>query len=1153
MAPLSDLRAPTDRRPQRQCQSEAVLRTSLGDRRVSALWLSARMLPMFSKIRTGGFARLAFLGLVGLFLSTITMAMPPAQVAKVPSADEIRQQVRDFAGRHVREDSPRSTSDVIAAFNGNAAQVPGSEIALIYEEEYKRQKDAQKKTLWERVLDQGIPKEGLPVVVILFVIAWVRTWLLEKVKQTGEAISNWFYQRLAGTRLFRSLALGRYRKGLIDQYQRLKMPFRADRSLLMRDVYVPLMGLEGDERGRIDTHEALKRSRRILITGEPGAGKSMLCKYLALAYAEGRLAGLSQDPVPILLELHRLNDPNTTIEKELVAEMARMGFPKADNFIAAAIESGSLLLLLDGLDEVNGGERQKGDETRRDKVVRLLRDLLRSANPCRVVITCRSAVYNGELNADVDERLQLAEFSDNQVQRFLRSWVPFMRPQKSVEQLLRTLRDRPRIMALARNPLLLSIVAYLYTDTEHVLPHSRAEFYELSTEFLLSEWKQENNRYRMNARDKRSVLEHLALWNHDGASHNDSDLRSMDYRMVLEEMKKLLPGLNLRPEDAQPLLDEIVQRSGLLLSIDGGERYQFVHITLQEFFAARQLRERSKELIERFSSNPGRWREVVMLSCGLSTDSTDLIREVYAQNPLTGFECLSDARKVDEQLVSEILDHFKARLGLPEPERDAIAQTFGTVAADRQRPRGQEVFNFLRHELQGSHAARVLAAATALSYTNLPDAADLLSISLAGEQPQELLPLLLRMGDLAVPALVPLAAIGNPKAIDGLEAIGTPLAAEALVSLLGDNVPVPVAREAAWRLGILLSSPAVEAALRDFNPPHKLPEAERYSWVFRPFDESDASPLRKITGRVAYLIATDERTDRIRMPPLDPRLAIPLSIEWLKTDAKADRAEARLARAHLPSALQRSDLLLPHVLGPKWMTELDPSPRLRQQLEQIPERTRYQYLARFSQRIPDREDWLGIRKPQVLVPEKTWQSVGLRFLVLLVSAFTFLQLVNQLRHAPQFVSWSNTLCVGAMVGMLIAIAATWQGYRTIEPGRYHFIELGVFLLALLLGPLLPFIIFYVKFIKKVPLEKHRLVIIVGAHLICYSWIPAVGYFVTISLLHSLTTPQVVAGWAVLILASVALWRSGWRRERKATNPLFGLLDDLPSSAGQPQR
>ena len=59
------------------------------------------------------------------------------------------------------------------------------------------------------------------------------------------------------------------------------------------------------------------------------------------------------------------------------------------------------------------------------------------------------------------------------------------------ERLLRILTDCPQLRVLARNPLLLTIIAFLHIDKELSLPHSRAEFYRQATVELLRGWKQE--------------------------------------------------------------------------------------------------------------------------------------------------------------------------------------------------------------------------------------------------------------------------------------------------------------------------------------------------------------------------------------------------------------------------------------------------------------------------------------------------------------------------------------------------------------------------------------------------------------------------------------------------------------------------------------
>jgi hypothetical protein len=76
---------------------------------------------------------------------------------------------------------------------------------------------------------------------------------------------------------------------------------------------------------------------------------------------------------------------------------------------------------------------------------------------------------------------------------------------------------------------------------------------------------------------------------------------------ILKSITEVIPQLNNLPTavTAVDLLDEIVGRSGLMLSVDGGQRYQFGHLTLQEFFAADALRNDSSRMIQLFRGDRG--------------------------------------------------------------------------------------------------------------------------------------------------------------------------------------------------------------------------------------------------------------------------------------------------------------------------------------------------------------------------------------------------------------------------------------------------------------------------------------------------------------------------------------------------------------------
>ncbi len=162
----------------------------------------------------------------------------------------------------------------------------------------------------------------------------------------------------------------------------------------------------------------------------------MLLKNIALTYAERRLAGRRDQPVPILLELNRLNETDQSIEAHLVEILSLNEFPHAENFVNVGLEKGNLLLLFDGLDEVNSANR--------GKVVKKITDLLDTHEGCRAVMTCRTAVYNNEFSDTVDQTMEIVEFSDQQIRNFLSTWQEEMPVGKTIEQLLQTLRDRPQ-------------------------------------------------------------------------------------------------------------------------------------------------------------------------------------------------------------------------------------------------------------------------------------------------------------------------------------------------------------------------------------------------------------------------------------------------------------------------------------------------------------------------------------------------------------------------------------------------------------------------------------------------------------------------------------------------------------------------------------
>jgi hypothetical protein len=798
--------------------------------------------------------------------------MPPSmRTSALNSRDALIEKIKKQAAFHVENDKAPDEKSVLDRYRDQGKQVglKPDDIAIIYQDEYTKLKKAKDSNLWEKVNDELLWKLGWPAAIGFLFLFLFKEAVVGWGSSLFNVIGNWLYNKVAGFQLFWAISLRRYRKGLINKHQQLKIPFRPNRPLNLGEVYVPLKATGTSDSELIDLERAVIEYPNLMVKGLPGSGKSMLLRNLALRYALGYLK-LPKRAVPVLLELNRLSEPGKSLEQHLVEALDRDDFPNAERFVSCSLEQGTLILLLDGLDEVNSSNRKE--------VIRQIKDLLDKHSECSVIITCRTAVYNGEFADTVNQTLEVAEFSDQQIRCFLASWAKDMPPEKSVEQLMQTLHDRPRIMALARNPLILTIIAYLYTDTLSVLPHSRAEFYRESIDILLKKWdesRQTPNSYK--GPEKRLVLQHLALYGLDRANQQQKDRRALDYQMVLNQVIKILPDLNLEPgQHAQLLLDEIVERSGLLLAIDGGEKYQFAHLTLQEFFSAEALREKESELIDRFEADPTTWRETTKLWCGMVGESTALIKNVYAIDPITAFECLADAQKVDSQVASKIIDDFKVQLGVAGVDNEeAVHQAFGSVAAD-DRPRGKEVFKFLKETLQTDRdLPRQMAAANALSMTNLPEAIDVLVSQYADKA--NLRPVLhqslIRMGDLAVSKILASVETEAVELMDILVDIGTPLVTQRLVLWLWHENQ-NLASRAAMLVAHLLRQPNQEEVLGNYKLTEEQKRKEQMDWIWKPF--SNNQTLNTIVGRVAYLISQVPAKGVNRV--LDSRIVVPICL-----------------------------------------------------------------------------------------------------------------------------------------------------------------------------------------------------------------------------------------------------------------------------------
>lgn len=206
---------------------------------------------------------------VALLLTLLLGAGLHSQTLPSDSREAVLQEIKAYAARHVQASAPMQTDAVIRAFSGNRVGLTSNEIGRIYEEEYLRLKLAQKPNTWRKITRN----QPLIVFIVLFfagVMAMaLKDWLATLIK----SLLNLVYASIAGRRLVQGFALRRYRRALRGKCARVNVPFRPNRPLDLRAVYVPLKVSGNGNRDPVDAMSVIADFPRVVIVAPARANR----------------------------------------------------------------------------------------------------------------------------------------------------------------------------------------------------------------------------------------------------------------------------------------------------------------------------------------------------------------------------------------------------------------------------------------------------------------------------------------------------------------------------------------------------------------------------------------------------------------------------------------------------------------------------------------------------------------------------------------------------------------------------------------------------------------------------------------------------------------------------------------------------------------
>jgi hypothetical protein len=365
----------------------------------------------------------------------------------------------------------------------------------------------------------------------------------------------------------------------------------------------------------LDAETAIALSPHLVITGDPGGGKSTVLKHVMLSLAGDMLSengSLSQlrfwslpAYTPIYIEMRDLVStvfPQTTSRitlEGLFEYLSAFDGSQADlPELREEMMAGDVIFLLDGLDEVP----QADDPARREQIKTFIRLIRREFLKCRIVVTSRPYAYAGDWTLENFNQIHLASPDPTQLQTLARRLFSAVLPAEAIDSELSAFNaQRDRLPeSIQHSPLFFTLIVALWLNNAgqiERLPANRSAMYRECIQILVRRWTRLEpgqshtlaERVGLQEPDVYNLLKNMAFRVYRDWQHEE------DVVFESDQILKAAQSLNLHGIDVPALLEAFRQQGSVIYEV-APDRFQFAHRSLQEYLAAAYLSQHYPDL-----------------------------------------------------------------------------------------------------------------------------------------------------------------------------------------------------------------------------------------------------------------------------------------------------------------------------------------------------------------------------------------------------------------------------------------------------------------------------------------------------------------------------------------------------------------------------
>ncbi len=511
------------------------------------------------------------------------------------------------------------------------------------------------------------------------------------------------------------------------------------RSLFLSSVYVPLVtsaseellgrgyaGSQSDANDRTLLLLHALENQSLYVPGSPGSGKSTFCNWLAWLSCEGAMPSADVAPsrefvevfppalanrLPVLVRLREFWPalPRTLLggalsEKDFIGVLRSWLTDRtataADLDLMAFARRGSMLLILDGIDEVpttvasNGGEYNPR-QILLDTLAPIVKKWGQKGN--MFLITSRPyGLADAEIRNLGLRSAPIAALPEALQTLLARRWFRIQaqdadKGDRSADDLMRDINARDWVQPLATNPLMLTAMCAIYGDGGR-LPQDRHQLYDRVVETVLAKRYGDTKR-RDRARFELGAIAYAMHTGEELGSRHAEPMTAATFDEAELAIKRDQSAATQRASVLGPkqVREDLLTRSGLLTA-RGQRQVGFYHLSIQEFLCAERIFElrldNLNEVFLRYSGNPA-WRNTLsflfaryMAAFSVPTRPLALLRELVAH---------SSASSIGLQLVLGDCTEMLAAKGyqLDDTLRDRLRELLLTSMTSVSSPKAR--------------------------------------------------------------------------------------------------------------------------------------------------------------------------------------------------------------------------------------------------------------------------------------------------------------------------------------------------------------------------------------------------------------------------------------------------------------------------------